>query len=107
MSINFLCVNSGKYSVTVCFSRIAIAIASRKHMRMGRRICFCVLCVVYRCRATVVGTSIERSFGALDGGRQDKKGEPKHCGSFLFLAKLVPVYSGSPLSYIHFEDLCG
>jgi hypothetical protein len=102
VAINFLGVSSGKYSVTVSFSRIAIAItASRKLVRMGRRIC---LFVYY---AKLIGAELQMAVegAALKGGLEpwmveDRiiRGIPKHCGSKVLLAKLVPVYSGFFLS---------
>ncbi len=46
MAINFLRVNDENYSITICFFRIATTIiASRKLVKMGRRICLFVYCV--------------------------------------------------------------
>jgi hypothetical protein len=100
--INFLCVNSGNYSFTVCFSRIAIAItASRKLMRMGKKICF----FVYYAKLISAELQMAVEGAALKGGLEPwmvedriKRGILKHCGSLVLLAKLVPVYSGCFLS---------
>ncbi len=102
MVINFLCVNSGNYSFTVCFSRIAIAItASRKLMRMGKKICF----FVYYAKLISAELQMAVEGAALKGGLEPwmvedriKRGILKHCGSLVLLAKLVPVYSGFFLS---------
>jgi hypothetical protein len=72
VAINFLGVNSGKYSVTICFSRMAIAItASRKLVRMGRKICLFVYC------AKLVGAELQMAVegAALKGGLEPWMGE--------------------------------
>jgi hypothetical protein len=43
VAVNFLCVNGENYSVTICFSTIVTTIiASKKLVRMSRKICLFV-----------------------------------------------------------------
>ncbi len=89
MTVNFLHVNGGNYFVTICFSRIATTItASRKLVRMGRKICFFVYYVKLiniKLWMAEEGVALKKGFELWTVEGRIRKGIRKNEGRFFFL----------------------